>query len=302
MTVNINGTNLPAASPFVFGTTSYMNDAYNASAPHAYGSGYGTWLVTLPVPGLMLRTDGGTNVIIISETTPDSFDGRIYQVTLAAVYQSSALTNVFDYAWAEGSADLGSYYGNPLQRTATLGPVSTNGATNASLMAVFGFADTTTGDTDSGTNDRFYVNGAQLGGDNVAHVDGNYATDAGYGFGSVTFDGLTNLLATNTVTFSVGSDVPSPQETKLRYQFVALGVTRTAPSAGQLQITGVDGAGAHLVWSGATYGNYSIESTTNLSPAAWSAVTNFTSTSGTMTFTDSAATNSACRFYRAKIQ
>ena len=302
MTVNINGTNLPAASPFVFGSTTFMNDAYNIYAPHAYGSGYGTWLVTLPIPGGMLRTDGGTNVIVINETTPDYFDGRIYQVTLAAVYQSSALTNVFDYAWAEGSADMGSYYGNPLQRTATLDSVSTNGVTDASIMAVFGFADTTTGDTDPGTNDRLYFNGAQLGGDNVAHVDGDYSTTAAYGFGSVTFDGLTNLLATNTVTFSVGSDVPSPQETKLRYQFVALGVTRAAPSAGQLQITGIDATGAHLVWSGATYGNYWIESTTNLSHVAWSAVTNFTSTSGTMTFTDSTATNGASRFYRAKTQ
>ena len=99
----------------------------------------------------------------------------------------------------------------------------------------------------------------------------------------------------------MGADVPSPQETSLRPQFAVLAVTGPA-TAGQLAIAGLNATGAHLVWNGPTLGNYSIESTTNLSPAAWNAITNFTSTSGTMTFTDSAATNSASRFYRAKIQ
>ena len=139
MTVNINGTNLPAANPFVFGTTTDLNAIFSADAPCAYGSGYGVWLVALPVPGGMLHTNGSPNTVSVVETTPDSFDGRIQHVTLVAVYQSRALTNNFDYALAEGSGDI---YGTPTppevdQRTAVFGAVNPTNATAATLTALY---------------------------------------------------------------------------------------------------------------------------------------------------------------------
>ena len=65
LTVAVNGTNLPTANPFVFGATTDMNALFVSDAPCAYGSGYGVWLVTLPVPGGMLRTstNGSTNTV-----------------------------------------------------------------------------------------------------------------------------------------------------------------------------------------------------------------------------------------------
>jgi uncharacterized repeat protein (TIGR03803 family) len=292
MTVTVNGTNLPVANPFVFGTTGDLNALFSSDAPCAYGSGYGVWLVAMPIPAGMLFTNGTPNTISVTETTPDSFDGRIQYVALAAVYQSSALTNAFAYSIAEGSGDI---YGSPAsgevsQRIAVFAPVNPANATNATLTALYTYGDT-------GQNDRLYFNGVQYGGDDVAQWNTSIAN---YGPSVVTFS-VTNLVATNAVTFSVGADVPAPQETSLRPQFAVLAVTSPS-TAGQLAITGINATGAHLTWSGPALGNYSIESTTNLSPAAWSAVTNFTSTSGTMTFTDGAVTNSATRFYRAKTQ
>ena len=297
MTVTINGTNLPAANPFVFGTTSDTNAVFNASAPCAYGAGSGLWLVTLPVPGEMLHTDGSSNTVRVVETTPDSFDGRLHHVTLVAVYQSGALSNSFDYALAEGSGDI---YGTPVspqvdQRTAMFGPVSTNGLTAANLTALYTYGDT-------GQNDRLYFNGTQLGNDDVAQWN---KTGTGLNFGPsvVSFDVLTKLLVTNAVKFDVSTaDVPGTRETSLRPQFGALAVTRTALTAGQLSIAGLDAAGAHLIWSGPASGSFSIETTTNLTPSAWSNLTNFVSTNGMMGFTDPAATQSVSRFYRAKTQ
>jgi len=292
MTVTVNGTNLPAANPLVFGNTSSLTALFSSDAPCAYGAGFGVWLVTMPLPTGMLYTNGSPNTISVTETTPDSFDGRIHHVSLAAIYQSGALTNNFAYAAAEGSGDI---YSSPTtgevsQRTAVFAPVSPANATNAALTALYTYADA--------NNDRLYFNSVQYGGDNVAQWDTGIAN---FGPSVVTFDVLTNLLATNTVTFSVGAEVPSPRETSLRPQFAILAVTGPA-TAGQLTLTSVNATGAHLLWAGPTLGNYSIESTTNLSSAAWSTITNFASTSGTMNFTDSAATNVSSRFYRAKLQ
>jgi len=64
------------------------------------------------VPGGMLctSTNGSTNTVTVVRTTPDNFDGRMQHVTLVAVYQSSALTNEFDYALAERAAAIYTAY------------------------------------------------------------------------------------------------------------------------------------------------------------------------------------------------
>jgi uncharacterized repeat protein (TIGR03803 family) len=293
MTVSVNGTNLPAASPFAFGSTTNLSAVFDGDAPCAYGSGYGVWLVTLPVPGGMLHTDGSSNTVEVTETTPDNFDGRIQHVTLVAVYQSSALTNEFDYALAEGSGDI---YGTPTppevnQRTVVFPVVNPANATAATLTALYTYGH-------AGLDDELFFNGTQLGGDDLGIWNGA----ANYGPGLASFGVLANLAATNTALFTVAADVvPPPLQPDLRPQFVALAVNRPV-SAGQLAITGFGATGARLVWTGPSGGNYSIESTTCLSPAAWSVITNFTSASAVMTFTDTSATNGACRFYRAKTQ
>jgi len=293
MTVTINGTNLPAANPFVFGTTADTNAVFSANAPCAYGSGYGVWLVTMPVPSGMLLTNGSPNTVSVAEATPDSFDGRIQHVTLVAVYQSSVLTNAFDYALAEGSGDI---YGTPSppevdHRTVALGAVNPALATSATLTALYTYGHT-------GENDELFFNGTQLGGDDIAQWTTGVAN---YGPSVVSFDVLAKLMATNAVEFTVAAGVVSaPTEPDLRPQFAALAVTRPGPTAGQLAIAGVDATGAHLIWKGPASGSFSIETTTNLTLSAWGTLTTFVSSNSVMTFTDPAATHSVSRFYRAK--
>ena len=289
LTVNINGTNLPTASPFVFGTTTDLNAIYNADAPCAYGSGYGVWLVALPVPGAMLHTNGSPNTVSVVETTPDSFDGRIQHVTLMAVYQSRALTNNFDYALAEGSGDI---YGAPTppktdQRTAVFGAVNPANATAATLTALYTYGHT-------GLNDELFFNGTQLGGDDIAQWDTSVAN---YGPSVVSFNVLTNLTATNTVRFSVVSgEVPDPREATLRPQLAVLAVTRpiTAPA---LAIT-VQTNQARLTITGETNRTYTVLSSTNL--LSWDPAGSFVS-SNSISQWSVPATNAA-RFFRVRVQ
>jgi hypothetical protein len=296
MTVKVNGTNVPSANPFAFGTTTDASAVFDAAAPCAYGSGYGVWLVTLPVPGALLQTSGTSNTVEIVQTTPNSFDGRINQITLIAVCESASLSNLLDYAIAEGSGDI---YKSPTgaqvsQRTATFAGISTNNATAARLTALYTYGDTS-------QNDRLYFNGTQYGDDNVAQWDTSIAN---YGPSVVSFDVLTNLVAANSVTFSVRTNVSAPQESTLRPQLAALAVTRprTPQSAGALALTGVDGAGAHVSWSGPASGNFAIEACTNLASPVWKVLTNFTSAGGTLGVSDADATKLPQRFYRAKTQ
>jgi hypothetical protein len=294
MTVSVNGANLALANPLTFGTTGDTNAEFSATAANAYGSGSGLWLVSLPVPAEMLYTDGTPNTVVMTQTTPDSFDGRIHHVTLLAVYQSAGLANRFDYAIAEGSGDIfKSPAGTQLsQRTVAFAGVSTNSATAAKLTALYTYGDTS-------QNDRLYFNGVQYGSDDVAQWDKSIAN---FGPSAVGFDVLSNLAVSNTVTFSVGADVPPTQETSLRPQLAALAVTRAALSAGTVGLTRVDVSGAHLTWNGPASGSFAIEGCTNLASGKWDVLTNFVSAGGTLSFTDGGATNLGSRFYRATTQ
>lgn len=224
MTVTVNGTNLPAANPLTFGSTSDANAVFNGGAACVYGAGSGLWVVAVPVPPEMLHRDGTSNTVEIAESTADSFDGRIHQVTLVAVYQAAALNNQFDYAVAEGSGDI---YGTPTspqvsQRTVALGTVNPTNVSAARLTALYTYGDT-------GQNDRLYFNGAQLGGDDVAQWD-KTGTGLNYGPGIASFDVRGSLTANNSVTFTVAAaDVPGTRETSLRPQLAALAVTHPGP-------------------------------------------------------------------------
>lgn len=221
LNVQINGVNVPGAAPLTFGTTTDTNAVFSATAPSVYGSGAGVWLVGLPVPPGILYTDGSSNHVQLTVTTPDTFDGRINHVTLLAVYQSAALNHTFEYLLAEGSGDI---YRAPSAaqvdaRTVPLGPVNPTDVTTARLRALYTYGDIN-------QNDHVYFNGMQLGGDDVANHDSS-VTGLGFAPDVVNFDVLPHLAASNAVTFSVSmADVPDTRETSLRPQLAVLEVTR----------------------------------------------------------------------------
>ncbi|HOP97314.1 MAG TPA: DUF3344 domain-containing protein [Verrucomicrobiota bacterium] len=286
MTVTINGTNLSAANPLVFGSTTDTNPVFSANSANTYGSGSGVWLVTLPVPPEMLLKDGTPNTIIVSQTSPNGFDGRVQHVTLLAVYQKSSLANTFDYAIAEGGGDI---YKTPTgsqvsQRTVALDPVNPTGAIAAKLQVLYTYGDA--------LNDRLYFNGTQLGSDNVADWSTAVVNN---GPSIVSFDVLGNLVATNTVTFSLGADVPATQETSLRPQLAALAVTR--PAAVPLPSLAIN-SGGQIAWTTNSAG-FSLESNTNLVGGTWTAVTNVPVVSGDQ-FTVTVEMPAPQQFFRLK--
>ena len=206
-----------------FGSTNDTNVSFSATQPSVYGSGYGTWLVGLPVSNSFLNTDGSSNLVSITVTTSNEFDGRIFQVTLLSVYQQSALSNEFQYAIAEGSGDIYDMpsSGEVCSRTAALGGLSVAQVNSAGLQAVYTYAQ-------DGENNLLFFNGVQLGGDDVANWD---PTILDYGPSVVDFDVTADVVSSNnSAMFDICSaDVPSPVASELRPQIAVL--TATGPMA-----------------------------------------------------------------------
>lgn len=295
MTVSVNGTDLPFAAPFVFGTTAYSNSLYSTESPRAYGSGYGVWFVSVPVPSELLHTDGTTNAIrVIENDAANEFDGRIQHVTLVTVYQSAALANVFDYSIAEGEGLLYSYPTAPKvdKRTIALDAVGTNDVLSAGLTALYTYGNT-------GQYDKLFFNGTQFGGDDVAQGDNTWGGT--YGPSVVSFDVTGALAVDNEVTFDVcSSDVLDPPEGSLRPELAVLGVSREAPLAirSASQMSSV--SGFSFQWPGYSDRTYTVEYSTDLSDAnGWTVLPGYSNVSGTnglMTCVDSSG--AAARFYR----
>ncbi len=261
LTITINGAPLPGASPLTFGSTADANPVFSPGEANAYGSGSGVWLVTLPIPPELLRTDGGLNTIVLTQNSDNGFDGRVQHVTLLALYQRRELANQFDYSIAEGGGDL---YRNPAgaqvsRRTACFAPVDPWKATAATLHVLYTYGD--------GNNDRLYFNDTQYGDDNVA--DWNTAT-LNNGPSVVQFDVLSRLEANNRVLFSLGTDVPAPQETSLRPQLAVLTVSR--PAIIPPPLLAITGAG-QISWTTNSAG-FLLESSLDLGEDGWRAVTN----------------------------
>lgn len=287
MTVTINGTNLPAANPLVFGTTNDVNPVFSATSANAYGSGSGVWLITLPVPTAMLFTNGTLNTIVVSQNTTNGFDGRVQHVTLLAVYQSSALNNTFDYAIAEGGGDI---YKTPAgtqvsQRTVTFDAVQPTAPTAATLNVLYTYGDA--------NNDRLYFNGTQFGGDNVAQWDTSVVNNGPSG---VSFDVLANLVATNTVTFSLASDVPATQETSLRPQLATLAVTRPAVAIAPTLSVSLQTNQVHLTIAGEAGRTYTVLSSATLTN--WAEAGSFVSTNALSRWSVPATNQN--QFYRVR--
>ncbi len=265
LTVQINGQHLPAVAPLAFGSTHDSNPEFNLALPGVYGSGSGVWLLALPVPGGLLSRDGSANRVQITVETPDNFDGRIHQATLAAVYQSGSLHNSFSYILAEGNGDI---YGSPKPpqvdaRTLALNSVDPAGATAARLRVLYTYGD-------KAQNDRLYFNGFQFGGGDVAGYD---KTVVGRDFGpdAASFDVLSTLAASNTVKFSVSAmDVPGTRETSLRPQLVILEVTH--PPAEPPPALGIE-LNPVITWPVST-ATYQLEYRPSADSGAWTPLTN----------------------------
>ncbi len=203
-----------------FGSTSDTNASFSATQPNVYGSGYGVWLIGLPVNANYLHTDGSSNTVAITVTTSNSFDGRVMQVSLLSVYLKNTLTNQFQYAIAEGSGDI---YNAPAsgevdKRTVSFGDLSLAQVNSATQQVLYTYAP-------NGQNNRLYFNGIQLGGDDVANYDPT-ATGLDYGPSVVSFDVTPYVASSNLATFSVSSaDVPPSVASRLRPQIAVLTIT-----------------------------------------------------------------------------
>jgi len=230
LAVDVNGAS--ALSGMTTGSTADANPTFSGAESCVYGSGYGVWLVSVPVPGAILNTDGSANGVSVTVTdATQEFDGRIQQVSLLAVYQDASLDNTFDYVVAEGSGDIyrdeNLGYSPPKveSRTVDLGSADTADLTSARLRAMYTYG------TDE-QNDRLYFNGVQLGGDDVAAFD----ADAGvldYEPDLVSFDVTAELAGTNSLLFTV-SDVDGVldiREYSLRPHLAVLEVTHVPEPA-----------------------------------------------------------------------
>jgi hypothetical protein len=162
--------------------------------------------------------------------------------------------------------------------------VNPTNATAATITALYTYGDT-------GQNDRLYFNGVQYGSDDVAQWDKSIAN---YGPSIVSFDVLASLTNNNTLTFSVGSDVPATQETSLRPQLAVLAVTRAASLIPTLALA----KNGQLTWLTNALG-FALESSTNLVVGGWNPVTNQPAISSNQYLLNVNLTDSQ-RFYRLK--
>jgi len=238
LAVDINGAS--ALSGLTMGSTSDPNPTFSEAESCVYGSGFGVWLVSVPLPAGLMKTDGSANLVsvTVSDDT-QQFDGRIQQVSLLAVYQDASLNNIFDYVVAEGSGDIyrdeNLTYSPPKveSRTVDLGAVDTSDLTSAQLHALYTYG------TDE-QNDRLYFNDVQLGGDDVAAFDAD-ASGLDYEPDLVTFDVTANLAATNSLLFTVSDldGVPDTREYSLRPQLAVLEMTHAVPEPATVTALGI---------------------------------------------------------------
>lgn len=236
LAVGINGAALPFASVSLGGTND-ANGIFSGTGINVYGTGYGVWLVSLPVPEAGVKIDGTTNVFEVSITDPSgSFDKRCVQATFLTLYESMSLTNRLSWFLGEGSGDI--YRGTAgaaANCTLALGTTPPGDLDSATLTALYTYGD-------YAQNDRLILNGTPVGGDNVAdHADNfaalNYVPDL------VSFDVTALVAQTNVVKFSVDTadGVPDTRESSLRPSLALLTISQPVPepaSAGLLLLGG----------------------------------------------------------------
>jgi len=262
----VNGSDVPNMNPLIFGGTNDVNPYFTSTKPNVYGSGYGVWLVSVPIPGNLFHSDNSTNLIELIVDTDDNFDGRIQQITLCAIYQKAALSNYFQYVLIEGTGDIytNTTSGKTASRQIQINNINTNYLISARLHAIYTYGD-------KGQNDWLLFNGIKLGGDDVACHD---KTIDGFDYGPdvVTFDVSKILQESNELKFTVSANdgVPFPGESSLRPSFSILEVTRSEPDLlPNLNIS----QNIVIKWP-LTQEIFQLECTTNVNSGQWSAVTN----------------------------
>jgi subtilase family serine protease len=133
------------------------------SNPNVVCTGYGVYLVTYTVTSHLTK---GANTA--SVTTAGDIDGRVYGITLAAVYENKGTADV-EYWLNDGHENLN--YKTPHDECTTSFSAATSTNPNVSLTVGYLCGD-------RGEKDYLYMNGNQIGGDDVADSMG----DSAYGF------------------------------------------------------------------------------------------------------------------------
>jgi hypothetical protein len=179
-------------------------------------TGFGVYLVTDEVTSRLTK---GANTV--SVTTAGAIDGRVYGITLAAVYENEGAPEV-EYWINDGHENLN--YKTPHDECTTAFSAATSANSDASLTVGYLCGD-------PGEKDYLYINDNQIGGDDVA----DSMRDSAYGFDLKTFDVSSYFnTAGNTILFERGTETaihpfiavltlasgdaptptPSPSETK----------------------------------------------------------------------------------------
>ena len=138
--------------------------------PNVVCTGFGVYLVTYEVPVSYMKE--GSNAAVV--TTAGEIDGRVYGVTLAAVYESEGAPEV-EYWLNDGHENLNGK--NSYDECTTSFAAATSANSDASLTVAYLCGS-------PGEKDYLYINDNQIGGDDVADSMG----DSAYSFDIKTFD------------------------------------------------------------------------------------------------------------------
>jgi len=151
-------------------------------------NGYGVYLVTYEVTSRLTK---GANTV--SVVTAGDIDGRVYGITLAAVYENEGAPEV-KYWMNDGHENLNDK--TPHDSCTTAFSAATSANSDASLTVGYLCGD-------RGEKDYLYINDNQIGGDDVA----DSMEDSAYGFDLKTFDVSSHFnTAENTILFERGAE------------------------------------------------------------------------------------------------
>ena len=157
--------------------------------PNVVCTGFGVYLVTYEVPASYLLE--GSNAAVV--TTAGEIDGRVYGVTLAAVYESEGAPEV-EYWLNDGHENLNGKNSHDECTTSFAAATSANSDASLTVAYICG---------SPGQKDYLYINDNQIGGDDVANSMGDSASD----FDIKTFDVTDHFdPAGNTLLFKRGDE------------------------------------------------------------------------------------------------
>ena len=157
--------------------------------PNVMCTGFGVYLVTYDVPASYLQE--GSNAAVV--TTAGTIDGRIYGVTLAAVYESEGAPEV-EYWLNDGHENLNGKNSHDECITSFAAATSVNSDVSLTVAYLCG---------SPGEKDYLYINDNQIGGNDVADSMG----DSAYNYDIKTFDVSDHFdPAGNTLLFKRGDE------------------------------------------------------------------------------------------------